>query len=174
MFLDNLSKTDKFIKKTYAECVSNLKKIGIPIQEDCILDVNLGQLPKTQAGCYYKIDYTGKMVFFILFNEKIVEHIDDAETQKNLKYSMYHELIHTCPNAQEHNDVWIKWANLCDEKLNTKTKRFCEDNIYYNITCESIVTYKCDKCGHEYCTTKKFNKDIFCEICGEEMSENFY
>jgi hypothetical protein len=169
MLLDNLIKTHKFIKETYVKCVSNLKRIGVPVQDDCIIDVVLRQLPKTQACCYYKTDETNKMIFLLSFDEKLVEHIEDVEVVNNFENSMYHELIHTCPDAQNHNDIWLKWANLCDEKLNTKTKRFCEDNIYYNTTHNDVITYKCDECGHEYCTTIMFENDIFCEICGRKM-----
>lgn len=169
MSLDNLVKAHNLIKEMYIECVFNLKKIGVPIQENYIKNVGFGKLSNTQACCFYKTNETGKSVFLIVFDEKVIEHIEDEEVRNNLKNSMYHELIHTCPDAQNHNDVWLKWANLCDEKFDTKTKRFCEDNIYYNAAHNDVITYKCDECGHEYCTTRMFENDIFCEICGRKM-----
>ena len=163
------NKVQDFVSNMMNECIEDMLNIGIPVQKDRIQHICLTKLNNTQAGCSFKKINDGKFVFIIVLHEEVMEHIDDEIAIANVKDSIYHELLHTCPNAQSHNEEWIKWAVKCDNELGAHTRVFKEREIFYNIFKGKPFIYKCSCCGFEYHGTEDISDNSDCEICGIDM-----
>ena len=158
--------TKKLLREMMYSCAKDMLAVGIPVQIDCIIGIDILSLKGTRACCYCK-KVDAKDTFVIGVHKKLLKYIDDEEVIKNVKNSMYHELLHTCKNSQDHGKEWMKWSKICDEKLHTHTRRHLEEKIYYQPNTKHIV-YTCPNCGNEYWAVKKI-EDTSCELCGSNM-----
>jgi hypothetical protein len=152
------------------DCINEMVAIGIPVQANRIHGISLMKLNGTQAGCYFKKASDGELVFLIAIHELFANHLDDEVVIANVKNSIYHELLHTCPNAQEHNDTWLDLAVKCDNELGTTTRRFLEKGFFYNTTKKTPVIYRCTHCGYEYYGTKNLGDNVTCDVCGDTLT----
>lgn len=102
------------------ECIDKMLEIGIPVAKDSINSIDFKKLNRINAGCYYEC-VDGNMVYDIVIHNGVVRYIDDDVVLNNVRNSIYHELLHTCPNCSWHNDEFVKWSKICNEKLGTHT-----------------------------------------------------
>lgn len=152
------------------ECANDMFSVGIPVQKDKILNIGLATIPNTHAVCCFKkID--GITHFIIAIKKNMMYHLNDKVVMANVKNSIYHELIHTCPRCTSHNKTFLKWAHICDMTLGTQTLVYLEDVFYYNKTTNNGVVYVCPECGNTYVSNGVFAEDISCEICKHTMQK---
>ena len=161
-------KANKILTNMMNSCAEDMIAVGIPVRVDRVIKVNIASLKGTRACCYGKMQADGEMKFVISIHNKVLKHLDNDAVMANVKNSMYHELLHTCANSQDHGAEWVKWSMLCDEKLGTHTRRHLEEKVYYNPNAKYTV-YTCPDCGNEYWACKKID-DTSCEICGGNMN----
>ena len=158
----------KILNNMMTVCANNMVVAGIPVRANQVLKVNVTNLKGTRACCFYKKTADGDMVYMICINKKVLKYLDNDAVMANVENSMYHELLHTIVGCNDgHNEEWVKWSKVCDEKLGTSTRRHMEDKIYYNPNTRYTV-YTCPHCGNEYWAVKTID-DNTCEICGAEM-----
>lgn len=161
-------KATKMLENMMNSCANDMIAVGIPVRIDRIMKVVLATIRGTRACCFYKTMDDGEKSFMICIHKKMAKYMDNDAVMANVKNSMYHELLHTVANCHEgHNEDWVKWSMICDEKLGTHTRRHMEDKIYYNPNARHIV-YTCPHCGNEYWAVREV-EDTSCEICGHEM-----
>ena len=166
-------KVHEKIKKLMQDCINDMVNIGIPVQIKKIEGIFLGSLKNALAVCRYdKVD-NDCVNFNIIISDKIVKHMNDEVVVANVKNSIYHELLHTCPDCQMgHNDIWLEYAVMCDNKLNTKTRTRLDEKVYLNRAKGEIFTYKCKHCGFEYKTVENIGQFIKCPIDKELIEKS--
>lgn len=158
-------KIHEMLKNMMQECIADMVNIGIPVQIEKINDIYLGDVKGSFAMCCYDkvgADYTN---FNIVISKKIIKHMNDEVVVANVKNSIYHELIHTCSDCQMgHNETWLEYAVICDNKLNAKTRARQDEKVYLNRAKGKIYTYRCEHCGFEYKTAENVGEFVRCPI----------
>lgn len=97
-----------------AECAAELKSIGVPISESVCPSVVLTRSHANFGDCCAwggkenktEYDYVIRLSRYTLSN-----------TDRSLRNTIVHELLHTVPGAQNHRQVWKKWAAFASERL---------------------------------------------------------
>ena len=113
-------KTDERINRMLQECIALLKELGVPISESICPEVTLsGSLsnfgrccPKGSLKKYTEYDY---------YIEVAGAHITDSE--KSVRNTIIHELLHTVPGGLCHTGEWKKWATFVSEKTEYTIRR---------------------------------------------------
>lgn len=165
-----LQKAKKILDTMLEECLNEMISAGIPVQKDKIITIGLASFNKTHALCSFR-EIGNETYFIIAIRKDMLYYLEDDVVMANVKNSVYHELIHTCPDCRSHNDEFMKWSSICDKKLGTKTRMYMEDAFYYNKKpVESGITYVCRECGNIYISDGVFANDITCELCEEVMT----
>ena len=106
-------KTDERINQMLAECMVLMKEIGCPISESICPEVRL-----TGTHCYYgRCCPKGSLKRCIEYDYYIeISGHTLHNTEKSLRNTLIHELIHTVPNGLCHTGEWKKWAKFVSEK----------------------------------------------------------
>ena len=148
------------------ECIDEMLSVGIPVAKEHINSIAFEKLNTINARCYRE-NINGNIVYDIAIHNGVIKYIDDVVVLNNVRNSIYHELLHTCPNCfHRHNDNFVKWSRICDEKFGTHTLRFVDRKIYYNRHKGDINKMACPKCGFEHWYSKELTYDIRCKTCG--------
>ena len=157
-------KVHEIIKDMMQECIADMVNIGIPVQVEKINGIYLGDVKGSFAMCCYETN-NGETNYNIVISNKIVKYMNDEVVVANVKNSIYHELIHTCPDCQMgHNDTWLEYAVICDNKLNTKTRARQDEKVYLNRFKGNTHIYRCEHCGFEYETAENVGEFVRCPI----------
>lgn len=106
-------KTDERINQMLLESIALMKKLGVPISESICPTVALnashcsfGQCcPKGSKKKYAEYEYYIEISGFTLNN-----------TEKSLRNTLIHELIHTVPGGDGHTGEWKRWAKFVSDK----------------------------------------------------------
>ena len=106
-------KTDERINRMLSECEDLLRGLGVPISESVCPEVTLNGSTSTYGLCcargskkrYSAYDYYIEISGYTLEN-----------TEKSLRNTLIHELIHTVPGGHCHTGQWKKWADYVSEK----------------------------------------------------------
>ena len=87
----------------FENCFQNLISAGFPLPEDKISS----ELHFTHSTKYFGICAYRKGKFHLGFNLSFVEN----GTDEAIINTIYHELLHTLPNCQNHGKIWKMYAN---------------------------------------------------------------
>ena len=117
-------KTDARINRMLAECVTLMYDLGVPISDSICPEVRLtgshscyGRCcPKGSLKRYNEYDYYIEISGHTLCN-----------TEKSLRNTLIHELIHTVPGGLCHTGEWKKWARYVSVKTGFKIQRLDGD-----------------------------------------------
>ena len=118
------SKTDARINRMLAESIALMKELGVPISDSICPEVRLvGSHCKYGRCCskgslkrYTEYDYYIEISGHTLQN-----------TEKSLRNTIIHELIHTVPDGMCHTGEWKKWAKDVSAKTGYNIKRLDGD-----------------------------------------------
>lgn len=164
-WIETKMEAHKILKEMLYECATDMVNANLPIQTEKINGIYIQKVEDTHAICSFIPDEDGEFTFSIIIDEEFANHTDDEVVVANVKDSIYHELLHTCPDCQEHNDTWLAFAIECDKKLGTKTRTRQDDEIYYNqAQGMTIATYECEHCGFRFDTIRDYGRYIVCPI----------
>ena len=108
------------LAKTFEECFNFLIDNNFPLPvENISTKIHLLHNGKYFGLCYHKF-VDGKLNHIIGLNSNFVLF----GTDKAIINTIYHELLHTLPNCQNHGKVWKMYANQVNKLtgLNIKTK----------------------------------------------------
>ena len=113
-------KTDERINRMLAESIELLEGLGVPISKSVSPDMLLTSAHAYFGVCWKKgakkncqgYDYYIGISGFTLNN-----------TEKNLRNTLIHELIHTVPGGLTHGGAWKKWADYVSEKTEYRIQR---------------------------------------------------
>ena len=106
-------KTDERINRMLSECEDLLRGLGVPISGSICPEVVLIGSTRYYGFCcprgskrhYSDYDYYIEISGYSLEN-----------TEKSLRNTLIHELIHTVPEGLCHTGEWKKWADYVSEK----------------------------------------------------------
>lgn len=115
----NGPRTDDRINKMLAECMMLLKDLGVPISDSICPEVRL-----TGSHTYYgKCCSRGSLKRYTDYDYYIEISGHTLEnTEKSLRNTLIHELIHTVPEGMCHTGEWRKWARYVSEKTGYNIK----------------------------------------------------
>lgn len=113
-------KTDERINRMLQESIVLLKGLGVPISRSICPEVVLtgsrtyyGKCcPKGSLKKYDKYDFYIEISGYTLDN-----------TEKSLRNTLIHELIHTVPGGLCHTGEWKKWAKFVSERTEYNIRR---------------------------------------------------
>ena len=114
-------KTDERINRLLAESIVLLKDLGVPISDSVAPEVKLTSAhaylgcccPKGSLKDCTEYDYYIRISGFAINN-----------TEKSLRNTLIHELIHTVQGGLCHTGEWKKWAEYVSEKTEYKIHRY--------------------------------------------------
>ena len=111
----NGPKTDERINRMFAECIALMRELNVPISDSICPTVELTSAHTYFGRCWlkreagkpskYKYDFYIQIPGWTLNN-----------SERNLRCTFLHELIHTVPGGQYHTGPWRKWARYISEK----------------------------------------------------------
>lgn len=155
------------LQKVAKECILKLKNIGIPIQDENIVEI---QFARTNAlgKCILTLDNEYYIKISHLYDN---EKVDICE----LEDVVIHELLHTCRNCIKHTEKWMEYAKKVEDVYGYKI--ICQKTNYDIRHSDKIVLHrmKCSKCiGYWDVREPKSWKRIqmgekcYCGLCGSE------
>ncbi|HIT71224.1 MAG TPA: SprT-like domain-containing protein [Candidatus Scatovivens faecipullorum] len=179
--------------KLFKECKSELKSIGINIENKTLIgdiDISISKRSKKRYACckQEEPDESSKYVIKrkIYFSRYKKHHIEVSKwvlelKDEIIKNTIMHELIHCLPNCSNHGKEFKNYANLINEKLDynitrlgNKAKDYKLSNLEYFEENNKKYKYiiKCQNCNTIYYRqrlAKNFFKKYRCGICKGEL-----
>ena len=117
-------KTDARINMMLAECIELMKELGVPISDSICPEVILVGTHSYYGRCNPK----GSLKRFTEFDYYIeISGHTLQNTEKSLRNTLIHELIHTVPDGLCHTGEWKKWAKYVSEKTGYNIQRLSGD-----------------------------------------------
>lgn len=117
-------KTDERINKMLAECIELMRELDVPISENICPEVTLTGSRRNYGRCCGKgtlKKYT-EYDFYIEISGHTLEN-----TEKSLRNTLIHELLHTVPGGLCHTGEWKKWAKYVSAKTGYNIQRLDGD-----------------------------------------------
>ena len=117
-------KTDARINRMLAECIELMKELGVPISDSICPEVILVGTHSYYGRCNSK----GSLKRYTEFDYYIeISGHTLQNTEKSLRNTLIHELIHTVPDGLCHTGEWKKWAKYVSEKTGYNIQRLSCD-----------------------------------------------
>jgi hypothetical protein len=117
-------KTDARINRMLAECIELMRELGVPISDSICPEVKLVGTHSYYGRCNSK----GSLKRYTEFDYYIeISGHTLQNTEKSLRNTLIHELIHTVPDGLCHTGEWRKWAKYVSEKTGYNIKRLDGD-----------------------------------------------
>ena len=117
-------KTDARINRMLAECIELMKELGVPISNSICPEVILVGTHSYYGRCSSK-DSLKRYTEFDYYIEISGHTLQN--TEKSLRNTLIHELIHTVPDGLCHTGEWKKWAKYVSEKTGYNIQRLSCD-----------------------------------------------
>lgn len=169
------------IKKLIIECLDELKALNVPIPISVYFREGGGTniYGLCYEGKYYK-KYSN-WDFVISINKYLT-------TNKDLKETIIHELLHTLDLNMTHTGEWKFWANYVNQNTNyniTRTSNFVlKENTFYGqkyyetYDKNNVITLFCPICKDSFQTRKSTHiyktgaSDYYCRKCNINYYKN--
>ncbi len=179
------------LQKLFEECIEELKKIGIDLQEADvgIINVKISKRNNKRYGCckqedpdkstkYYEKIRNRTYLKYSKYNKHTIEiskwvmELDDDI----IKNTIMHEIIHCFPSCNNHGKEFKRYANIINEKLDYDISRigdkkadYAKSNIQYNENINFKYKITCNRCGQTFYRQrlmKNLVRKYRCGICG--------
>lgn len=113
-------KTDARINRMLAECIALMKELGIPISDSICPEVSLTGSHYNFGSCAPKgcVKRYNVYDFYIEISGYTLEN-----TEKSLRNTLIHELLHTVPGGGSHTGAWKKWADYVNRRTGYDIRR---------------------------------------------------
>ena len=113
-------KTDERINTMLAESIELLKELGVPISDSICPEVRLTSAHSYYGCCCVKGSrkYCTDYDFYIEMSGWVL-----CNTEKSIRNTLLHELIHTVPGGLRHTGNWKKWADYVSKKTEYTIQR---------------------------------------------------
>jgi predicted SprT family Zn-dependent metalloprotease len=178
----------KDIQELFEECKKELYNIGINVEKDCKVDIQISKRNNKRYGCC-KPDEPDKATKYnvLIRKKKYVKyyrykkyHIEISPWVMELddiivKNTIIHELIHCLPECDNHGSKFKRYASFINEQLGYNIARLgnkAEDYKKSNKQFDEEIVYnyeiKCKNCGQTFYRkkiNKGFEKKYFCGKC---------
>ncbi len=121
-------KTDERINRMFAESIALMRGLNVPISDSICPTVGLTSshsyfgrcCPRKMSGKRSKYQYD----FYIQIPGWTLNN-----SEKNLRNTLIHELIHTVPGGLCHTGQWKKWAKYVNERTDYHIQRCGGDDV---------------------------------------------
>ncbi len=128
----------------FAKCKSNLESMEIPVAKVVTVEINY-RAHRRWGQC--KLKPNG--AYAININ---VDLLKEANPLSALQNTIYHELLHTCPNCMNHGSTWTSYASKVNSVTGLNIKRCStseEKGIVERREPKRVVHYiiSCQSCG---------------------------
>lgn len=154
-------------------CINEVREAGITPGNITAWEVNYRA--KTRWGMCVKKNGN----FIIQIAAQLLE--DDRVSEKACKDTMIHEILHTCKGCSGHTGLWLKYANIMNEKYGYDIKRTTSgkekgvENYKPTKHLDYKYFYVCEKCGQQVrkkkaCKFTRYYRDYTCLICGTKKA----
>jgi predicted SprT family Zn-dependent metalloprotease len=125
--------------KILYEVSEEAKAINIPISDQMVSKVIINNRAKRRLGRCIKRNSS----FFIEISSRL-------KTEDKVREVLIHEILHTCPNCQNHKSIWKNYVI----QMNTRYGYKVNPSPYTKISIEDCVPYKytivCENCNNEW------------------------
>ena len=130
-------KTDERINRMLAESIELLKSLNVPISDSICPAVRL----TGSHTCYGRCSPRGSLKRYTEYDYYIEISGHTLEnTEKSLRNTLIHELIHTVPGGLCHTGEWKKWAKYVSAKTEYNIQHFAGDQTEEDLRCfDSIL-----------------------------------
>lgn len=120
-------KTDERINRMLAECIELMNGLGVPISKDICPEVVLTGSRSYYGRCSPKgsLKRYNQYDFYIEISGHTL-----GNTEKSLRNTLIHELIHTVPGGLCHTGEWKKWAKFVSEKTEYTIQHYDGDTTW--------------------------------------------
>lgn len=163
------------LQKIYEECIAEVKLLGIPVGK--IESIQWADIEDAWGQC--GICDIGDTVGYILYISN--RYLDESITIKELRATICHEILHTCPRCWGHGKTWVKYALKVDAQYGYGISIYKSD--YDILNSESPIIHKmiCPKCGggweikqmSDWEDIKNGSCKAYCVWCRNEMKIEF-
>lgn len=117
-------KTDPVINQMLQECIALMDELGVPISKNIAPEVTLTKAFSYYGRCCPKGSFK-KYTEYDFYIEISAHTL--GNTEKSIRNTLIHELLHTIPGDTGHRGVWKKWANYVNSKTDYHIQRFDGD-----------------------------------------------
>ena len=154
----------KYLNKIADDCKYELERLHIPISPVTEFKINtratarFGQCSRISGG--FSIDINYKLC--------------DGMHEDGLKNTIYHELLHTCPDCNNHGREWKRLSKIVEDKLGQKISRMNSwEEKGFATTGTNKYVFKCMSCGRvlEYKRNCKAVRMLKCRFCGGTLTK---
>ena len=153
------------------QCMNELDRIGIPYGN--VIDVTINTRAKKRWGQCRKVPGG----FTININVVLLDEKNDVDGLRN---TIFHELLHTCPDCWNHGTQWKAYAAMIHRELGYNIQRTSsaeEKGVITEPETERTPKYQivCNSCGHiwkryKMCKAIKRIENFRCGYCNGRLS----
>ena len=163
----------KDLQEIYKICVQECKNVDIPIRDDKVIKIEFTKeyAQESRGFCIMDNDCNTFSIFInSIYQEK------DCPIEE-LKETIIHELIHTCPRCQSHGKIWMKYAKILNDKYGYELMTTKDYEAVFNKELPILHKYVCKTCGSFFNLRVEnetyFSKDMYfcCSFCGAKYYE---
>ena len=126
------------LDKIAQECIREVKAAQIPAQDDRIVLITAKKM-KDWGVCV-----ATPRRFEIHINLRM---LSDQCPVKSLKETVIHELIHTCPDAYDHGELFRHYARIMDERYGYEVLSESDEDAVFHPDMPVLRRLVCPKCG---------------------------
>ena len=172
------AKMERKLADVYKECVGELDAIGVPY--GTVTEVTVNYRAKSRWGQCVRDNARGTFTINIR-----CDLLMEYASEKGLKETILHELIHTCPHCMNHGPEWVKWVELVNDcyayaikRANTAEDKGMAAEYYEAIKIEreqkrmnAKYRFHCRDCGQVIVRTRRsqFTEWYMLYTCGRQF-----
>lgn len=169
----SLAKMNNIVKK----CADDLLAIDIPVRHYLISSIRFDESFNSFAFGHCHCDKETK-TFTLTFADKFRDYIEDETDETVMNHiigTVYHELIHTCEGAFNHEDYFHTLASKCNSVYNVNSNCRWTLHSFYESDNRKIHFFQCPNCGQMFAAIQEFKyfpvATPFCMECSTESIE---
>lgn len=117
-------RTKEELNRMLSEEINELKSINVPISDSISPEVVVIASHKCYGECHYKGSWANDTGYDYVIALSAYTLIS---SEKSLRNTIIHELIHTVPEGYTHKGQWKKWADYASEKLGYNIQHYDGD-----------------------------------------------
>ena len=154
----NLRTTLDFLKD---ECIEELENLNIPIADDIYFKIRQ-DLSSSFATCIRRTNWlNGSYEYEIEINKSLIEmYLNKTISEKVVKDTIVHELLHTIKGCMNHGKLWKTYAKIVNSVYGYNIQR-CSSYKEMGITDSNLLD-----------TLKNTRYKLECKQCGQVISRN--
>ena len=143
--------TMKDLQKLYALVKAEAISAGIPVSSHIMRCSVNTRLRKAMGRCIKKTNMLGVCYEIEIAGCMVADGVDDME----IRDTIMHELIHTCPGCWDHGNVFHHFADIVNRKYGYHVDTYADRE---QLEAAGVVIkdpgykymLKCNVCGHEF------------------------